>query len=205
MALIESISEKIILASASPRRKALFKLIYDKFEVIESNIDEDAVTYDRPRELVLELARRKVYKIAETLDEGIIIGADSVVALDGEILGKPKDMEDAQRMLSLLNGRCHTVFTGFSILQLPGGKYVADFEQTRVKFRKLSQWEIQRYIQIGHPLDKAGAYGIQDEAALFVESINGCYYNVMGLPIVSLFKALRPFLFNCNGDTKWLS
>lgn len=200
MAFLETASKRIILASASPRRKELFKLIFEKFETIISNVEEVTVASTEPNELVIELARRKVYGVAENVEEGIIIGADSVVVLDEEILGKPKDIQAAFKMLSQLSGRYHKVFTGFSILQMPEKKYAESFEETSVKFRKLKGWEIQRYMQVGDPMDKAGAYGIQNEAALFVERIEGCYYNVMGLPVASLFKALSPFLNNSYGD-----
>jgi len=200
MAFIEIIPKRIILASASPRRRELFKLIFETFETVESNVDENIAPATKPHELVIELARRKVAKVAERVGEGIIIGADSVVVLDDEILGKPDDQEHARRMLIQLSDRYHKVLTGFSICQMPEERYVEDFEETLVKFRKLDEWEIQRYLRVGHPLDKAGAYGIQNEAALFVERIEGCYYNVMGLPVARLFKTLCPLLNNLCGD-----
>jgi len=164
MAFIEIIPKRIILASASPRRRELFKLIFETFETVESNVDENIAPATKPHELVIEL------------------------------------QEHARRMLIQLSDRYHKVLTGFSICQMPEERYVEDFEETLVKFRKLDEWEIQRYLRVGHPLDKAGAYGIQNEAALFVERIEGCYYNVMGLPVARLFKTLCPLLNNLCGD-----
>ncbi|MBN1352293.1 septum formation protein Maf [candidate division KSB1 bacterium] len=199
MALLDAVSRQIILATASPRRIELFKLIHEHFATVESNIDESAVSSTEPREIVIELARRKVEKVSERYSDGILIGADSIVVLGRDILGKPGSPEEARAMLQQLSGRQHQVFTGLSVLLLPEKQRVDDFEATTVRFKNLSPWEINRYIQIGNPFDKAGAYGIQNEAALFVESIQGCFYNVMGLPVARLFKILNPFLDNFHG------
>ena len=124
----------------------------------------------------------------------MIIGADSIVVLEQQILGKPQNMAEAREMLKSLSGQVHAVYTGFAVIDQCSGQHTVDYAKTRVTFRSIADWEIERYLIAGHPLDKAGGYGIQDEAALFVTGIDGCYYNVMGLPVQALFQALIPFL-----------
>ena len=185
---------RIVLASQSPRRIELLKRIIPEFEVKVSNIQEDNNRVTVPWKLVEELSYQKAENIALQVHDGIIIGADSVVVLHNKILGKPKDGNDAYNMLSLLSDKVHQVYTGFTIIKKPQHIFVSDHAVTHVKFRKLDSWEIKQYVESGQPLDKAGSYGIQDDAAVFVESINGCYYNVVGLPITKLFLALKKLL-----------
>jgi len=191
MPLLNPGSTRIVLASQSPRRIELLKKIIPDFEVRISNIDENNYSVSVPWKLVEKLSRKKAENIAQQIPEGIIIGADSVVVLDGKILGKPKDPRDGFTMLNLLSDKIHQVYTGFTVIKKPHSISTSDHEVTDVKFRKLEAREIRRYIESGQPLDKAGSYGIQDDGAVFVESINGCYYNVVGLPITKLFLALK--------------
>ena len=202
MPLLFSGSTRIVLASQSPRRIDLLKRIIPDFEVKVSNINEDTNGTIVPWTLVEELSYRKAGHIANQVSDGIIIGADSVVVLHSKILNKPKDVNDAFDMLSLLSGKVHQVYTGFSIIKKPQRTVIRDYEVTHVKFRNLETREIEQYIQSGQPLDKAGAYGIQDDGAVFVESINGCYYNVVGLPITKVFLALKKILKEEEGKSE---
>lgn len=194
MPLLNPESTRIILASQSPRRIDLLKRIIPDFEVKVSNINEDTNGTTVPWKLVDELSYQKAQNVARQIPTGIIIGADSIVVLHSKILGKPKNANDAFHMLSLLSGKVHQVYTGFTIIKKPQQVVISDYEVTHVKFRSLEAREIEKYIQSGQPLDKAGAYGIQDDGAVFVESINGCYYNVVGLPITKIFLALKKLL-----------
>lgn len=198
MALLGTPRRRFILASASPRRQQLLSLIFDNFEIVESQIDENISADIAPASIVKELAYAKARQVAGNVAEGIILGADSVVVLDGQILGKPRNLSEAERMLQQLSGKTHEVYTGFAIIEKPGSWQVNEAVGTTVRFRPLEAWEIRRYLEVGQPLDKAGAYGIQNEAALFVESISGCYYNVMGLPVSAIFQALRPLFSNIH-------
>lgn len=194
MPILNPGSARIILASQSPRRIELLKRIIPEFEVKSSNIDEDNNGTMVPWKLVDELSYQKAENIARQISEGIIIGADSVVVLHNKIMGKPKDANDAYLMLELLSGKVHQVYTGFTIIKMPQHIVIKDYEVTHVKFRNIEDWEIKKYIESGQPLDKAGSYGIQDDGAVFIESINGCYYNVVGLPITKIFLALKKLL-----------
>ena len=177
-------SRKFILASASPRRKILLRQIGLEFEVRPSGVSEDHDVPQQPAGHVTILSRRKAEAVASGVADAIVVGADTIVVLDGAILGKPEDQADAARMLRLLSGRTHTVFTGFTIIDKPSGRSVTAVETTEVTFRKLTADEIAAYVASGSPMDKAGAYGIQDDyGAVFVERINGCFYNVVGFPL----------------------
>ncbi len=186
--------KKLILASISPRRENLLRMIGFDFEVVNSQVDEQSEVYTIPEVHVLELAQKKALKVAEKIDGGLIIGADTVVVLNNQILGKPKDAKQAKEILQQLSGKTHEVYTGFAIVEKPSGEMLSEFEKTLVSFRKLADEEIDRYIQSGSPFDKAGGYGIQDEGALFVQKIDGCFYNVMGLPVTKLYQALEKFV-----------
>lgn len=178
---------RIILASASPRREELLRSMGLRFEVVPSRVDETTEPIP-PDELVVTLARRKAAAVAagaQVDGRTLVIGADTVVALEDTILGKPADAEDARRMLKRLSGREHRVLTGLALVLLGVGRehWAAGYEETTVRFAPLSAAEISRYVQTGEPMDKAGAYGIQGAAARFVEGITGCYSNVVGLPL----------------------
>ena len=186
----------IILASASPRRRELLERIgITDFTVAAPNVDESVEPGLSPADMVEELSLRKARTAAEHFGpDDLIIAADTVVALDGAVLGKPRDGDDALAMLSALSGREHRVYTGVTVLR--GDKAVTQHEETAVTFRALSPDEIRGYIATGEPLDKAGAYGIQGVGALLVSSIRGDYSNVMGLPLFRLGQILSGFGLN---------
>lgn len=185
-------NRKIVLASASPRRRELLEGLISNFEVIPDNSEEVTEPDLLPEEVVKKLATQKAQNVAAVADrEAIIIGADTVVFIDGIILGKPKDEAEAAEMLHRLSGREHHVCTGIAVVDNKTGKTVSDIQRTAVYFKPLSDGEIDRYIATGEPMDKAGAYGIQNLGALFVESIRGDYFNVVGLPVCRLAQILR--------------
>ena len=184
---------KIILASASPRRRELLEQIGVSFEVCPSKEDE-LITGNDPGATVEELSRRKCREVFSGIGEDVIvIGADTVVALDGKILGKPKSQADAAHMLSLLRGRTHQVFTGVTVMSRENGRTesVTFHETTQVSFYPMSDREIESYVAGGEPMDKAGAYGIQGEGAVFVREIQGDYSNVVGLPLARLYQEMK--------------
>ncbi len=179
----------LILASKSPRRKELLSIITSDFEIIPAVGEENADPALSPDIFVQELAKQKALEIAASHPDDVVIGSDTVVAAKGEILGKPKDKDDAFRMLSLLSGTSHSVFTGVALVK--NGEILSFTEETKVKFFPLTQKEIDDYIATGEPFDKAGAYGIQELGALLVEGIDGDYYNVMGLPTGRLYRLMK--------------
>ena len=194
MPLLNTDSIRVILASKSPRRTELLKKIVSHFEVEVSNINENLNSGLSPQELAVKLSQLKAQNISQHINEGLIIGADSIVVLNDTILGKPKDLVEAIEMLNQLSGKTHQVITGFSVLKKAEQQLVSDYAVTDVKFRELTPQEIQQYIKEKKPFDKAGSYGIQDEAGLFVEKIDGCYFNVMGLPITKLYLVLKDII-----------
>lgn len=176
----------IILASQSPRRQELLKLITNDFEIKVSNVDESLPSGISPKNAVLYLSKIKAEPFKN--DSDIIIGADTVVALDGKILGKPKNEENAREMLRFLSGKAHSVFTGVTVIK---GDIAKSFAvETKVKFFDLTDEEIDEYIKTGESADKAGAYGIQGYGSLLVEKIDGDYFNVVGLPVSRLAREL---------------
>jgi len=179
----------LILASASPRRRELLSYIRPDFAVIATDADETLPPDTPPDEGVQVLALRKAQVVAATHPEATVIGADTMVMLDGVLFGKPEDHTDAARMLRALSGREHLVYTGVAILS-PRGQQVF-YQETAVRFVKLSEEDISGYVRTGEPMDKAGAYGIQGGGALFVSGISGDFYNVMGLPVCRLARELR--------------
>jgi septum formation protein len=185
----------IVLASRSPRRIHLLRQIGISFSVQESGVDESVPDGTLPSDIVRMLSLEKAKKVAERIGAGIVIGADTIVVLAGKVLGKPISEGDAARMLRLLSGRTHTVYTGFALVDAETGKSRVDFEKTEVTFRPLAEREIERYVKSGSPMDKAGAYGIQDDyGAVFVEKINGCFYTVVGFPLSKFYEAFNIFL-----------
>jgi len=160
-----------------------------------STVEEVFEPGAEPAVIVETLSRLKAEEVARKYPEGIIVGADTIVILDGRVLGKPSDPGEAARMLSDLSGRTHEVFTGFCLLEKPGGKSITDHEVTRVTFRELSTPEIDEYVRSGSPMDKAGAYGVQDDfGAIFVERIEGCFYNVVGFPLTRFYLRYRTMI-----------
>ena len=181
-----------ILASASPRRKELLALIFDSFRVIPSDFDESLVPTDLdPARHVVYSAEMKARDIAGRYPESLVIGADTVVVVDDRILGKPRDPADAARMLHALSRRTHQVYTGIAVAR--DGALRSNFECTDVIFRELSDEIIARYIATGEPMDKAGAYAIQGRGSVLIESVKGCYFNVVGLPVYRLSRVLQEF------------
>lgn len=179
--------EQVVLASTSPRRIELLSRITTDFVTVPSTIEE--VSSGPPEEQVLTLARDKTYAAAEG-HEGIIVGADTVVVLDGRILGKPQSRVEARQMLKYLSNREHTVLTGLCVLSTKAKEHRQAVERTTVSFRVLSDEEIEAYLDTGEYEDKAGAYAIQGRAGVFVKRICGDFYNVMGLPICRLYLLL---------------
>lgn len=180
--------EKLVLASSSPRRTELLSRAGWPHEVIVAAIDESVRPHEEPATYVKRLARSKAEMVAEQLDhEGLVLGADTTVVIDNQILGQPGDDADAKRMLQLLNGRWHEVLTGVALVRV-GGETRVDHETTRVRFAEMRESEIDWYVASGEPAGKAGAYGIQGKAALFIEEIEGDYFNIMGLPIRLVYK-----------------
>lgn len=181
---------RIILASASPRRRELIENLKIDFEVRTADCEEITVPGERPEDTVKRLSLTKARCVAELEgDDAVVIGADTVVAIDGKILGKPADEHEAAEMLKLLSGRTHRVYTGLAVIG--GGKTVNEYVETEVKFYDLTDSQIKRYIATGEPMDKAGAYGIQKYGSLLVEEIRGDYFNVVGLPVGRLDRVLR--------------
>jgi len=183
----------LILASASPRRQELLRQLGLDFEVIPSSIEERISPGTEPDMAAMKLAESKAVDVAHRVEDGLVIGADTVVALDDCILGKPKDEEEAREMLERLSGRWHRVFTGIAVINKATLEKVTTCEESRVKFKDINAAEIENYIRTGEPMDKAGAYGIQGKGALLVEKIEGCYYNIVGLPLFKLSLVLSHF------------
>jgi len=187
--------KKIILASASPRRKELLEQIGLEFEIITSD-QEEHYQNTIPEEIVKELALMKAEHVASEIGakDLLVIGADTIVVLDGEILGKPEDEEDAFSMLNRLRGRVHQVFTGVALLDYDrkGKKEIRNFSvETKVYVCEMQKQEIWDYVRTGEPMDKAGAYGIQGKFAAFINRIEGDYYNVVGLPISKIYQEIK--------------
>ncbi len=188
--MIES-NIQIYLASSSPRRKRLLQQLNIPFKTFSVDIDEKIKKNESPVRAVKRLSLEKMDMAKKIVKRGIIITADTIVVLDNQIIGKPKNKKDAKKILKKLSGRTHKVYTGFSVFNSVNGKIITEYEKTFVKFRELNKKEIVDYISTGSPMDKAGAYGIQDDfGAVFVEKINGCYYNVVGLPLTKVYKSL---------------
>ena len=186
---------KVVLASASPRRKELLSLIFNEYDIRPADCDETLPEGIKAQEAVEYLSLIKNKATVEICDEkSLVISADTVVAVEGEILGKPQDKEDARRMISLLSGREHQVFTGVTLSL--NGKFKTFSEKTDVVFYTLTDKEIEDYISTDEPYDKAGAYGIQGKAGLLVKAVNGDYYNVVGLPVARLKREIISFIEN---------
>lgn len=186
----------IILASASPRRAEILRKIGLDFTIRPSAIDEINSTALPPAAYAVDLARRKARAVAAEVTTGLVIGADTIVVLGNEILGKPASELEAGEMLRRLSGKTHRVFTGFALCDRPSNREAAGFEMTEVTFRSLEEAEITAYVRSGEAMDKAGAYGIQDASAVFAERINGCFYNVVGFPLARFYVTLRSFYAN---------
>jgi septum formation protein len=193
--LMAMLPETIILASRSPRRAQLLRQIGINFETSVCDIEEVFDSAVSPEDNARTLSLMKAEDVAKRFARGIVLGSDTIVVLEGRLLGKPESEEDARRMLRRLSGKTHTVFTGFALVDAETKKSYIDCEQTDVTFRTLDDDEIAAYVAAGSPMDKAGAYGIQDDfGAVFVERISGDYYTVVGLPLSKVYCALQRFM-----------
>ena len=181
----------LILASLSPRRKELLSRLALPFTVIPAEVDESGIRESDPERAVLALSALKAQAVAKDHPQDLVLGADTVVSIDGKILGKPRDRVDAKETLSLLSGRAHQVFSGFTLIK--GEKRISRAVCTKVYFAPLKEEEIEWYLDSGEPFDKAGSYGIQGLGGLLVEGIEGDYFNVVGLPVSRLVRILSNF------------
>ncbi len=186
---------RLILASASPRRGEILSRAGFDFEVRVASIDEAPLAGELPEDYARRVARHKALIVAALESPGsLVLGADTVVVAGREILGKPRDAADAQQILRKLSGRTHRVITGICLVHAPREITALVHKASKVTFRALDDEEIQTYIASGEPMDKAGAYGIQGLASKFVTRVEGCYFNVMGLPVALVYDLLKPFL-----------
>lgn len=185
-----------ILASASPRRRRLLEQLGFEFEIKTASIDENDMPLDiKPADYAMRLSKMKAQDVAYEIDyPAIVLGADTIVVLESNILNKPENPEDAVKMLKTLSGNTHTVYTGISLVESITDRFLTKVQSTEVTFRELDDAEIRAYVDSGSPLDKAGAYGIQNDfGSVFVNHINGCYYNIVGLPLELLYTSLKEF------------
>lgn len=185
-------TKPLILASASPRRKELLELVQIPFEIHVSEVEEKIDENASPAEVVMSLAVQKAADVAQHYPHAIVLGADTIVTYGSQMLGKPRSKEEAMETLRLLSGNVHEVYTGVAFVC--GDKTFTFYERTEVTFWKLSEEEIQAYVETGEPLDKAGSYGIQGKGAALVKKINGDYYSVVGLPVARIVRELQSFI-----------
>jgi len=184
-------AKRIVLASASPRRYELLTGLGLEVEVEPSHVIEKPFTHEAPNDYIMRIARAKAVAVARLRDSGLVIGADTEVVLDGRVLGKPRDNEDARKMLGLLSGKWHAVLTGVALYDVETGKEAVDYSKTLVRMAHLNEEEIDWYVATGEPMDKAGSYAIQGLASIFVDEIAGNYHNVVGLPIPLVYRLAR--------------
>ncbi len=184
---------KLILASGSPRRAEILTAVGWEFEKQVADVDETEFSGEKPEDYVQRLARTKAETVAANYKNALVLGADTIVVIDNQIVGKPKDFEDARRMLRMLSGNWHEVLTGIALVKVAEGNFETkvDLQRTRVKFAEMNDEEIEFLIEKGEPLDKAGAYAVQAQAALFIEEITGDYWNVVGLPVNLVYESLK--------------
>ena len=195
--------KKIILASTSPRRHGLAQEMGLEFEVVPSNYEEDMTLGLSSEDLAKTLARGKATDVAKDRKEGIVMGIDTFVVFEGKKLGKPKNKEDAFDMLKSFSGKWQEVYSGVSVIDCATRKEIIDCEVTRVKFRSMEDEEIKRYVATDEPMGKAGAYGIQGLASIFIERVDGCYFNIMGFPIHNVYKNLKKLDVDIFEYEKW--
>ena len=183
----------LVLASASPRRAEILRAVGWPFEAVPADVDETRREGEAAEEFVRRLAREKAETVAAQRLFGLVLGADTTVVVGREVLEKPRDEEDARRMLRSLSGRWHEVLTGVALVRAESGRAVVGVERTRVRFAEMTEEEIAWHVQTGDVLDKAGAYAVQGRAALFIEAIEGDYWNVVGLPVRLVYELAREF------------
>lgn len=193
---IISVDPPLILASKSPRRSEILNNAGIPFMVEGGNFDESLFPYEsektnNPGEYACELARQKAFEVARKRTYGLVLGVDTIVHINGQVLGKPVDDKDALRMLLLLSGRWHEVISGMAIVNVLSGTVISCFETTRVLFKDMNYKEMEAYIRTGEPEGKAGAYAIQGIGALFVKKVEGCFLNVVGLPVDKLVSMIK--------------
>ncbi len=186
-------SKSLVLASASPRRRELLEQIGLEFTVVASHVVESDYDSSSPDQLVVELAQAKARWVASSYDDAVVIGADTVVVVEGQVLGKPAHEAEAACMLRRLRGRVHRVYTGVALIDILKKREANGYEITRVFMRNYDDHELNRYVATGEPADKAGGYAIQGLGALLVAGIDGCYTNVVGLPLALLGQMLKEF------------
>ncbi len=194
---------KIILASTSPRRKELADKMGLDFTIIPSDYEEDMTMKMSPANLVKTLAYGKAEDVAKKQKEGIVIGVDTIVVSKGKKLGKPKSKQEAYEALRSYSGKTNKVYSGLAMIDCKTKKVILDYDMTKVKFRKLTDFEIRKYIETGEPMDRAGSYAIQELGSVFIEGVKGCYPNVMGLPVRKLYKGLKKMGVNIFDYSKW--
>jgi septum formation protein len=184
---------KLILASGSPRRAEILTAVGWQFEKEVADVDETEFSGEKPEDYVQRLAKTKAETVAANHRHALILGADTIVVIENKIVGKPKDYEVARRMLEMLSGNWHEVLTGIALVKVSEGNFETrvNLQRTRVKFAKMNDAEIEFLIEKGEPLDKAGAYAVQAQAALFIEEIQGDYWNVVGLPVNLVYESLN--------------
>ncbi|HEX8475159.1 MAG TPA: Maf family protein [Pyrinomonadaceae bacterium] len=180
--------ERLVLASSSPRRSEILRAVGWPFEAEVRGIDESILPQEEATVYVERLARAKAEAVASQRLFGLVLGADTVVVVDGRVLGKPRGRDEAREMLRLLSGREHEVLTGVALVRAESKRFVVSHERTRVHFGAMSDAEIDWYVETGESMDRAGAYAVQGRAALFVESVEGDYFNVVGLPIRLVYR-----------------
>ena len=191
------LKEKMVLASKSPRRAEILRAVGWEFEAVAANIDETRIESEDAVSYVKRLAQTKAETVANRISsDALVLGADTVVVIDGEILGQPRDDQDARRMLKLLSGKRHEVLTGLALVR-PGRtpRIVVNHETTRVRFCEMSAAEIDWYVATGEPSDKAGAYAIQGRGAIFIKEIQGDYFNIVGLPVRLFYELMSDTLY----------
>ncbi len=188
----DRMTKPLILASASPRRKELLELVQIPFEIHVSEVEEKIEETASPAEVVMSLAAQKAADVAQHYPHAVVLGADTIVTYGARMLGKPNSKEEAAETLRVLSGNTHEVYTGVALVS--GDETFTFYERTEVTFWKLSEEEIQAYVETGEPLDKAGSYGIQGKGAALVKKINGDYYSVVGLPVARIVRELRSFI-----------
>jgi len=186
-----TLSRRLVLASASPRRAELLKFMGLDFEIIPSLVDESWIKPESPQEHVLRLSREKAWAVSLDYPDAAVLGADTIVVIDNEILGKPADRFEAEGMLKKLRGRVHEVFTGFAVIDQAAGTSISRSVRSLVTFRLIADDEIAWYVKTPEPYDKAGSYAVQGLGAFFIREINGSYTNVMGLPLCEVVDALK--------------
>lgn len=183
------LKEKLFLASRSPRRAEILSAVHWPFEQIAAGIDETRQAGEEAIPYIRRLAQSKAEKVAQQIHEGLVLGADTVVVVDEQILGQPFDDDDARRMLTLLNGKWHEVLTGVALVRAGApSRTLVHHESTSVRFREMSVEEIEWYVSTGEPGDKAGAYAIQGQGGIFIEEIAGDYFNIVGLPVRRVYE-----------------